>query len=215
MLAWTEWEYFRTTGDRERLNRVLPVLIAYHRWLRAYRTWPDACLQQLLSAKLLSAMAETLGRTDEARDLAAEAARLSRYVNDKLWDDAAAYYFDLKPDGEFGTVKSIGAYWALIADAVPPEGMERFVAHLSDPREFKRPHPIPSLRSLFVMWRTWRTSSGERARSRRITRPRRSPRASRRSRTSSVGAVLRRSPFCSNTCSAFAPMPPPGGSSGT
>jgi len=38
VMPWTEWEYYQTFGDRERLARVFPVLVAYHQWLRAYRT---------------------------------------------------------------------------------------------------------------------------------------------------------------------------------
>lgn len=41
VMPWTEWEHYGTTGDRERLANVFPVLVAYHRWLRRYRTWPD------------------------------------------------------------------------------------------------------------------------------------------------------------------------------
>ena len=41
ILGWAEWEYYRDTGDTERLARVFPALVAYHQWLRRYRTWPD------------------------------------------------------------------------------------------------------------------------------------------------------------------------------
>lgn len=41
VLAWSEWEYYQNFHDKERLSRVFPVLLAYHGWLRKYRTWPD------------------------------------------------------------------------------------------------------------------------------------------------------------------------------
>ncbi len=41
LLAWQEWEHFCHTGNHERLARVFPVILAYHRWLRQYRTWQD------------------------------------------------------------------------------------------------------------------------------------------------------------------------------
>ncbi|MCL2352317.1 MAG: glycoside hydrolase [Firmicutes bacterium] len=40
-MPWSEWEYFLTVSDTERLGRVFPVLAAYHQWLKAWRTWPD------------------------------------------------------------------------------------------------------------------------------------------------------------------------------
>jgi len=41
IMPWTEWEHYNDTADRERLARVFPVLVAYHRWLRRHRTWRD------------------------------------------------------------------------------------------------------------------------------------------------------------------------------
>jgi len=41
VLPWAEWSYFQRTGDRERLARVFPVLLAYTQWFRTYRTWLD------------------------------------------------------------------------------------------------------------------------------------------------------------------------------
>ncbi len=181
VLPWTEWEYYLTYGDRERLARVFPVLLAYHRWLRLYRTWPDGtywssgwscgmdnqprvegpvdyawwyhghlvwvdtCMQQAFSAQLLLGMAGVLGRSGEVADLQEETARLAQVVNDTLWDERSAFYYDRRPDGSLGTVKTVGAYWALLAGLVPAERLSRFIAHLNDPAEFNRPHRVPSL----------------------------------------------------------------------
>lgn len=41
VLAWAEWEHFANHGDLDRLRAVYPVLLAYHRWTRRNRTWPD------------------------------------------------------------------------------------------------------------------------------------------------------------------------------
>ncbi len=41
VFAWSEWEYFLNSGDEGRLAEVFPVLLAYHRWTRTFRTWPD------------------------------------------------------------------------------------------------------------------------------------------------------------------------------
>ena len=41
ILPWSEWEYYLRTGDRDRLARVFPPLLAYYQWMRAYRTWRD------------------------------------------------------------------------------------------------------------------------------------------------------------------------------
>ena len=41
IMAWSEWEYYRNFGDKERLAKVFPPLMAYHRWMREFHTWPD------------------------------------------------------------------------------------------------------------------------------------------------------------------------------
>ena len=41
ILAWAEWRRYRLTGDAARIPAVLPPLLAYHRWCRANRTWPN------------------------------------------------------------------------------------------------------------------------------------------------------------------------------
>ena len=55
-----------------------------------------------------------------------------------------AYYYDMWRSG-LSRVKTIGAYWALLADIVPPERLPRFIAHLENPKEFNRPHRVPTL----------------------------------------------------------------------
>ena len=55
-----------------------------------------------------------------------------------------AFTDDAAPDGTLSPVKSIGAYWGILAGVVPPGREARLVAHLEDERTFKRPHRIPS-----------------------------------------------------------------------
>ncbi len=110
-----------------------------------HMVWADTCLQQVLSAALLSRMGRELGREEDVADMAQEAEALTRVVNNDLWDPAAAYYFDRYRDGTLNGVKSIGAYWALLAGAVAPERLDGFLAHLRDKAEFDRPHRVPTL----------------------------------------------------------------------
>lgn len=41
ILAWAEWRYFRLTGDDSRFKQVFWPLMAYHRWCRLNRSWPN------------------------------------------------------------------------------------------------------------------------------------------------------------------------------
>lgn len=110
-----------------------------------HQVWADTCLQQLLSDRILIRMAELIGREADVECLRSEEKFLSDTINQKLWDPDSGYYYDLWNNGRLNHVKSIGAYWALLADCVPPSGMEKFIAHLENEGEFKRLHRIPSL----------------------------------------------------------------------
>ncbi len=180
VMPWAEWEYYGLFGDKDRLKRVFPVLAAYHRWLRNYRTWPDGtywssgwgcgmdnqprlsaglhnefyhghqswvdiCLQQVFSTKILAKTAGILGKSGEKQEFEREIAKLSDYINSHMWDEEKKYYFDLRKDRTMSDIKSIGAYWALLAGIVPESRLEGFLSHLENPEEFKRPHRVPSL----------------------------------------------------------------------
>ncbi|MFO7661296.1 MAG: hypothetical protein R6X18_01755, partial [Chloroflexota bacterium] len=41
LLAWAEWRYYRLTGDDSRIENVFWPLMAFHRWVRANRTWQN------------------------------------------------------------------------------------------------------------------------------------------------------------------------------
>ena len=179
IMPWCEWEYFRLTGDRERLSRVFYPLLAYHKWLQLNRTWRDgsywscglacgmdnqprvqsgysdhcshghgiwvdACIQMVISGKVLIEMGKILGHEQDTVWLVEEVEMLTALINDKLWSEQDAFYYDMWRSGLSG-VKSIGAYWSLFADIVPPERLPRLIAHLENPAEFKRPHRVPTL----------------------------------------------------------------------
>lgn len=115
------------------------------RFSHGHMIWIDACCQQILSANILIEMNHVLGGKDDVSDLMEERDRLTKLVNEKLWDEATGFYYDLRKDDSFSGVKHIGAYWALLAGVVPPDRVERFVAHLTNTSEFNRPNTIPTL----------------------------------------------------------------------
>lgn len=188
ILPWAEWEYYASFGDRKRLEMVFPPLMAYHQWMRKYRTWPDGtywatgwacgmdnqprlsvhrgviapdgpvewwdhdhmswidtCFQAVFSARLLARMADELSKPDVAGLLRQEAAALRTTINHLLWDEPSGFYFDRFADGSLSTVKTIGAYWGLLAGDMPSIRLDKMIAHLENVNEFNRPHRVPSL----------------------------------------------------------------------
>jgi hypothetical protein len=118
----------------------------HHSYEHGGQTWVDACFQAAMGARLIGKMARELQREDEVSDFAAEAAQLNEVTNQLLWDDKTAFYHDLRRDQSRATdVKSIAAFWALLADSVPADRLEPFLAHLENPSEFNRQHRVPTL----------------------------------------------------------------------
>lgn len=183
IMPWCEWEYYKIFNDTDRIKRVFPCLLSYHKWLKDNHTWRDgsywssglgcgmdnmnsrvpegthSCIshahmiwadtnfQQIISGNVLLEMAKLLGRENEALviEISKEHEYLKKMVNEKLWDEKTGYYYDLWQNGEFNYSKSIGAYWSLLAGIVPENRIDRFVAHLENEKEFKRPHRIPTV----------------------------------------------------------------------
>ncbi len=110
-----------------------------------FMSWIDACAHQYLSGTILCEMARVLGRENEMDEYRAETEMLYRVINDKMWDEESAFYYDTRRDGKPSYVKTLASYWTLVAGLVSPERAERFVAHLDDEHEFKRPTRIPTL----------------------------------------------------------------------
>jgi len=119
---------------------------SYHvAFSHGHMAWVDATLQAILATRHLLHMADALGRRQDVLDVEAEATHLARFVNDHLWDDEQAFYFDRWRGGQLSGVKSVAAYWALLAGIVPQARLPRFVEHLRNPAEFNRPHRVPTL----------------------------------------------------------------------
>ena len=115
-------------------------------WLdHGHMTWIDATAQAALSADLCVRMAEAVGWEHDVADLRQEHAALAKLVNERMWDESIGFYKDVLRDGTHGPVKSVGAYWALLAGLVPEGRIDRFVAHLDDAASFRRPHRVPSM----------------------------------------------------------------------
>jgi glycogen debranching enzyme len=70
---------------------------------------------------------------------------LNQIVNENLWAESETFYFDRWRDGNLSGVKSVGAYWALLADVISGDRLSRFIEHLKNPKVFNRPHRVPSL----------------------------------------------------------------------
>jgi Glycogen debranching enzyme len=111
----------------------------------SYMSWIDATLQAAMSCEYLIMMAEELGISDDVDALRDEYDNLVRFVNEKMWSEKDGFYYDLKADGSFLAVKTVAAFWALIAKIAPTDRVDVLCRHLEDQNEFNRPNRVPAL----------------------------------------------------------------------
>lgn len=103
----------------------------------------DMSAEMVLFARQLSRMATLSGRKNEAHRFSREAKALAALINKHLSDPSLLFYFDLKADGQRAPVKTIAAYWTLLARVARPAQAADLVAQLRNPATFGRPHRVP------------------------------------------------------------------------
>jgi hypothetical protein len=172
ILAWAELESYRVTGNRDRLEMVWEPLVHYYRALEKYLrqgnglyitdwasmdnsprnrylnqggTGIDISSEMALFARQLSEIAEMLGKHDEAGQFARDADTLSELINRQMWDPRREFYFDLTLQGERAPVKSVAAYWALLAKVASPAQASALVKELDNSATFGRLNRVPTL----------------------------------------------------------------------
>lgn len=170
--AWAEMESFRVTGDAARLRHVWTPVTRYYSALQTYLrqgnglyitdwasmdnsernmhlnrggTAVDTSAQMVLFARSLAGMAEVLGKPDEAAQYRVEATLLAGKINALMWDNERRFYFDLSVAGERSKVKTIAAYWTLLAGVASPHQARTLAAELQNPATFQTRHRVPSL----------------------------------------------------------------------
>ncbi|HEY3887874.1 MAG TPA: trehalase family glycosidase [Caulobacteraceae bacterium] len=111
-------------------------------WNRQGRS-VDFSAQMALFADNLRVMAGLLGESADMPALAQVHADIGAAVNQHCWNEADGFYYDLGY-GEQIRRKHIGMFWVMLAGIVPPDRLDRMLAHLVDPAQFWRRIPVAS-----------------------------------------------------------------------
>jgi hypothetical protein len=172
IFAWAELESFRLTGDKDRLRLVWEPLVRYYGalqkclrqgnglyltdWASMDNSTRNPCLEpggtgidisseMVLFARNLAEMAGLLGKEAAVRKYRQEAEELATLINRHMWDEQRKFYFDLTFQGERAPVKSIAAFWPLLAQIASPSQAEALAAELRNPETFNTAHRVPTL----------------------------------------------------------------------
>lgn len=169
ILAWAEIESFKITADTSRLQQVYFPLVAHYyaynkirdpKSLLFYGSWAsmdnsprldnmlcglDTSAELVLFARNLSEIAGIIGLREDSSYFACEAKKMSENINNKLWDGFTNFYYDLNKKGEIHNVKTIAAYWTLLAKIPSKYQASKLVDALKDKSQFNRVHRVPTV----------------------------------------------------------------------
>ena len=174
ILSWAAWKVFETAGDEEFIRYCYPRLKAAalfdckemdadhnglsewgHRFASGMDNSPrfdrpvgDAVdLNAYLVNEMfyLEKMALKLGLTADARMWTQMQRERSRKVNELLWDRETGFYYDLDPEGKQIKIKTVAGFTPLFAGVCSKKQAAALVEHLTNPKEFQRAFPLPSV----------------------------------------------------------------------
>jgi glycogen debranching enzyme len=172
IFAWAELESYRLTGDKERLELVWEPLVKYYAALKKYLRQGnglyitdsasmdnatrnkyleaggmgiDISCEMVLFARNLADIADILEKPTKARQYNQQVEELSGLINRYMWDQNRGFYFDLTLEGKKAPVKSIAAFWTLLAKVASESQAEALVHELENKKTFNTIHRVPTL----------------------------------------------------------------------
>jgi hypothetical protein len=174
LFAWIELRYYQLTGDKSRLENVLPALVKYFEWIDYncrsdegkglyYNTklgsgmdntprkgvgkagWIDLSSQMALAAKCILEISYIVGNSDIEAYFEKKYEEITNLINTLCWDDYTKFYRDFKEDSTFSTTTHIGSYWTFLSEVCSADRFDDMRDHLIDENEFWRPHLVPTL----------------------------------------------------------------------
>jgi neutral trehalase len=90
-------------------------------------------------------MAVLIDKKDEAAVWHKRRNEMVKLINHELWDEKSGFYYDNGPDGKLIKIKTEAGFTPLLAGVCNKQQAEALVKHLTNPDEFWRAFPVPSV----------------------------------------------------------------------
>jgi neutral trehalase len=170
LFAWVEYNLYHKTANKKRVKEVMPILQKYYAWIDSkfkeenglYSAPPSATkldnaprkkakylvdfnTVMAINALYMSALGDILNDKEISFQYKRNYFSIKTRINSLMWDAEEGFYFDLDSHERRLGVKTIGAFWPLLAEIPNEEKAEKLIAKLTDPATFGTEHPFPSL----------------------------------------------------------------------
>ncbi|GAB6390983.1 MAG: amylo-alpha-1,6-glucosidase [Treponematales bacterium] len=170
LFAWAEFNLYHKGANKKRIREVLDILDRYVNWLdrvamqrnglykaplsaagmgsapRKGAAFPlDFNAMMAVNALYMSALADLLNDREMSFQYKRRYFSLKTRINGLMWNAEDGFYYDIDKSERQIKVKTLAAYWTLLAEIPSDEKAECLLAKLRDPAFFGTPHPFPSL----------------------------------------------------------------------
>jgi len=170
LFAWAEYNLYHKSANKRRIKEVMPTLIKYMNWIdssfkkdnglyavpftasgmsnspRKEAVYPvdfNACMA--INASYMSALGDILNDKDLSFQYRKMYFSIKTRINSLMWDPDTGFYYDLNKEQKRTSVKTIAAYWTMLAEIPNADKAEALVEHLNNPKSFGTEHPFPTL----------------------------------------------------------------------
>lgn len=170
LFAFAEYNLYHKSANKKRIKEVMPYLQKYMTWLdttfkqenglyavpvcassmtdspRDKAVYPidfNACMA--INANYMSALGDILNDKELSFQYRKMYFSIKTRINSLMWDNDTGFYYDLDIAQNKLDVKTIAAYWTMLAEIPNADKADRLVEHLNDPKSFGTEHPFPTL----------------------------------------------------------------------
>lgn len=170
LFAWAEFNLYHKSANKRRIKEIMPYLRKYMDWLdssfkqenglyavpanvstmtnspREKAFYPvdfNACMA--INASYMSALGDILNEKELSFQYKRMYFSIKTRINSLMWDNETGFYYDLDENQNRLDVKTIAAYWTMLAEIPNADKANCLVEHLNNPNSFGTEHPFPTL----------------------------------------------------------------------
>lgn len=170
LFSWAEFNLYHKIGNKKRLRDIIPTLEKYFAWLEntfkdetglyvvpldATRMenapkddvhyFVDFNAQQAINALYMSAIGDILNDKELSFRYKRHYFSIKTRINSQMWNEKLGIYCDLDVDGNQLPLKSISAFWTLLAEIPNEDKANKLIEHLKNPDTFGAENPFPTV----------------------------------------------------------------------
>jgi neutral trehalase len=170
LFSWAEFNLYHKSANKKRIKEVIPVLQKYNRWIdglfkkpnglyavpvtatgmanspREGTAYPvDFNAMMAINVLYMAAITDILNDKETSFQYKRQYFSLKTQMNALMWDAEDGFYHDIDINEKKLPVKTIAAYWTLLAEIPNEDKAEQLINKLADPQFFGTPHPFPTL----------------------------------------------------------------------